>query len=85
MQTSPRQTDRTRSVGFTLMEVLVALVILAVISTMLARILQGSLRAQQLQHDQAESLTEHSHTLSLQFSGELEEPIVTLEPIEEEE
>jgi len=75
---------RPSSSAFTLVEVLVALVILAVISTILARILQGGLRTRQLQQEQVQALNSRADAVSLQFAGESDEPVVTLEPIEEE-
>lgn len=84
MLISPPQTNPPSS-AFTLVEVLVALVMLAVISTLMARILQGSLNVRQIQQDQVQTLNTRSEQLALQFAGELEEPVVTLEPVEENE
>ena len=81
----PPQTKRVRRSGFTLIEVLMALVLIAIISAVLARVLQGSLKAKQLQRDEVKALNERAETLTLQFSGELEEPLVTIERIEEED
>jgi len=85
MPTSPQQTKPGRQSAFTLVEVLVALVLLSIISAILARVLQGGLRAKQLQREESLTLSERSNALSLQFSGELDEPLVTLELIEEED
>jgi prepilin-type N-terminal cleavage/methylation domain-containing protein len=90
MPISPRQTNgvlrppQPNSTGFTLVEVLVSLVMLAVISAVLARILQGSLQVKTLQRDQIQAHQARADDLALQFSGELNEPLVTLERIEEE-
>ena len=81
--TSPPRTDRTS--GFTLVEVLVALLLIAVISVLISRILQGGLRVQSIQQEQQRLLQLSAGERALQFSGELEEDVVTLEPAEEEE
>lgn len=71
--------------GFTLMEVLMALVVLAVLSTMLSQTLQGSLRIHQLQREEPEILERKRLRVARQLSGELEEPVLTLTEQEEEE
>jgi type II secretory pathway pseudopilin PulG len=85
MPTCPPPTERTGRAAFTFVEVLVALILLAITGVVLARVLQGSLRAKQIQRDQHTALKERADTLSLHLAGELDEPLVTLEPIEEDD
>lgn len=84
MPISPAQTKGSGQTGFTLVEVLMALVVLAIISAMLARVLQGSLNAKQIQRDEVKALNEEAETLTLQFAGELDEPLITIERIEDD-
>ena len=85
MPTSPPQTEHHLRQGFTLVEVLVGLVLLAITSAVLARILQGSIRVRQHQQEEVRFLQEQAEAQSLQFSGQREDPLVTLEPIEDAE
>jgi prepilin-type N-terminal cleavage/methylation domain-containing protein len=80
MPTSAHRTD-----GFTLVEVLIALTLLALISVLIGQALQGALRAHDLQNREPEHLRNRAETLARQFAGELEEPAVTLEPVPEAE
>lgn len=71
--------------GFTLVEVLVALVVLALLSAVTARVLQGSLQARQIQQDEHAALGQRADSFSRQLSGEREEPVVTLERLENDD
>jgi prepilin-type N-terminal cleavage/methylation domain-containing protein len=84
MPISPPQTDSAAH-GFTLVEVLVALVVLALLSAVSARVLQGSLQARQIQRNEHAALSQRADYFSRQLSGEREEPVVTLERLEDEE
>ncbi|MGA0332491.1 MAG: PulJ/GspJ family protein [Kiritimatiellia bacterium] len=66
--------------GFTLLEVLISLLILAVLSAGLARILQSSLLTNQQIKLQLQSTPEQQHQLHLQLAGEREEALVELIP-----
>jgi|GEM_PF-1846289 len=81
MPTSAPQTE-----GFTLIEVLTALAVLAVLSVLLGQTLQGALRVHELQKTEPSSLISRSEDIARQFAGEeQEEPAMTLERIEDPE
>ena len=81
MPTSAHQTE-----GFTLIEVLTALAVLAVLSVLLGQALQGALRVHELQEAEPGQLQDRSEEIALQFAGEeQEEPAMTFEPVEEPE
>ena len=71
--------------GFTLLEVLMALLIIAVLAAFLSRILQSSLRSHQQIKQELIDAPERQKQFHLQLSGELEEPVIELIPVEEEE
>ncbi len=66
--------------GFTLVEVLIALLIIAILAALMGRILQGSLLSHQTQKRAQTTYGENRNELNLQFAGEREEePILILE------
>lgn len=70
--------------GFTLLEVLMSLLIIAILSAFLSRILQSSLLNHQQIKASFATAPENEQQLHLQLSGELEEPVAELIPLEEE-
>jgi len=74
-------TSAHRTEGFTLIEVLTALAVLAVLSVLLGQALQGVLRIHELQREEPGHLRDRSERIALQFAGEAEEPAMTLEPV----
>lgn len=73
MPTSAVQTSKP---GFTLIEILVALVVLAVLSVTVSMILQGGLRAWTLQEADALRLQQREAALVQSFAGQLDAPAI---------
>jgi prepilin-type N-terminal cleavage/methylation domain-containing protein len=71
--------------GFTLVEVLVAILVLGVAAALLARVLQGTILIHDLQVREPERIRERETGLARQFAGELEEPVMRILPREEAE
>jgi prepilin-type N-terminal cleavage/methylation domain-containing protein len=69
--------------GFTLVEVLTALTLLAVISVLLSQVLQGILQIHTLNNAEPETIKVRQEEMARQFSGETEEPVLTMKPVEE--
>lgn len=66
--------------GFTLVEVLISLLIIAILAVFMGRILQGALLSHQTQKRAQTTSGENRNELNLQFAGEREEePILILE------
>jgi len=71
--------------GFTLIEVLMGLLIIAILATLLSRILQSSLLTNQIMKEEKQNATLQQDQFYLQLAGEREEPILELTPLDEEE
>lgn len=85
MRTSAPRTESSPQQGFTLVEVLVALVILALFSAVLSKVLQGGLQVRQIQKEESAQLDEETQARALFFSGEEDGIELTLEPVEDPE
>jgi len=70
--------------GFTLIEVLMALLIIAVLAALISRILQSSLLTHQLIEEDLKNLPLQQQQINLQLAGEREEPVLLLIPVEEQ-
>lgn len=71
--------------GFTLIEVLMGLLIIAVLATLLSRILQSSLLTNQIMKEEMQNADLRQDQFHLQLAGELEEPVLELTPLPEDE
>lgn len=65
--------------GFTLVEVLIALLIIAILAALMGRILQGSLLSHRIQKQSGAESDTTRREQNRQFAGEVEEPILILE------
>ncbi|WFB36621.1 type II secretion system protein [Kiritimatiellota bacterium B12222] len=83
MQTSVTCTKQ----GFTLLEVLMALVVIAVLAAFLSRILQSALLHHKLIEDDLLSAPARQEQVNFQLSGQETEagPLIELIPVEKEE
>ncbi len=70
--------------GFSLLEVLVSLLIIAVLAAFLSQILQSSLLSHQAIEEDLNQAPVAQQEFHLQLVGEREEPVIELIPIEEE-
>lgn len=80
MRISAHRTDARAA--FTLVEVLVAILLLGVTAALLAPVLRGALTIHEQQVREPERLREREQALARQFAGELEEPVLELLPRE---
>lgn len=78
MRISAQPIDRADA--FTLVEVLVSILILGVLGALLSVVLQGSLRIHEQHTREPERLRERETLLARQFAGEVEEPVLRLQP-----
>nr|MDA3874078.1 prepilin-type N-terminal cleavage/methylation domain-containing protein [Kiritimatiellia bacterium] len=65
--------------GFTLIEALIALLIIAILAALMGRILQGSLLSHRIQTQAHAESEESRREQNRQFAGEREEPVLTLD------
>lgn len=84
MPTSVPFTSKPRRSAFTLVEVLMALFIIAVLAALLSRILQSSMLShRQIKNDLAAAPSRQAQ-INRQFAGESEEKLITLTPVKQE-
>ncbi|MDF3130841.1 type II secretion system protein [Kiritimatiellaeota bacterium B1221] len=76
--------SKPATTGFTLLEVLVSLLIIAVLAAFLSQILQSSLLSHQIMKVDINQAPMAQQAFHLQLAGESEEPVIELIPIEEE-
>jgi prepilin-type N-terminal cleavage/methylation domain-containing protein len=81
----PTSATCSNKIGFTLIEVLMALLIIAVLAALISRILQSSLLTHQLIEEDLKNFPIQQKQINLQLAGEREEPVLLLIPVEEQE
>jgi prepilin-type N-terminal cleavage/methylation domain-containing protein len=70
--------------GFSLLEVLMALFIIAVLAAVLSRILQSSLLSHRQIQQEITDAPRIQAEIDRQFAGELDEPVLSLTPVGQE-
>lgn len=83
-RTSALSSTKSSRAGFSLLEVLMALFIIAVLAAVLSRILQSSLLSHQQIQQEIANAPRLQAKIDRQFAGELEEPVLELNPISKE-
>jgi prepilin-type N-terminal cleavage/methylation domain-containing protein len=77
-------TSAPRTEAFTLVEVLVALLVLAALAALLGGILQGALRVDGIQREESAAIAVRREQTARAFAGETEDPPAALQEIQEE-